>query len=89
MDNWEVKTLKKYGAKDIKGYCLVSNYGYTFTIDDAKYDIRFWANCYGSSPNKWCIHPCTKDDSGNYINLDRKLITKIENAFNKQAYTEA
>ena len=32
MASKEVGILKKYGAENIKDYCLISNYGYTFTI---------------------------------------------------------
>ena len=84
MAYWEVTTLKRYGAKDIESYDLINNYGYRFTIDGVKYDIRFWANCYGTAINKWRIHSCTKNDSGEYIQMDCKLQVKIENAFNKQ-----
>lgn len=74
--------LKKYGASDIERYSLISNYGYTFYIGENKYDIRFWANCYGAEINKWQIMPCTKGDDGKYIPMDRELSKKIEEEFN-------
>jgi len=63
IDEWEIskknEILKKHlleiGAINIKEYYLISNYGFTFFIYGVKCDLRFWANCYGVSLNKWSI----------------------------------
>lgn len=45
--------LKSIGCKDINRYDLVNNYGYTFTKDGVKYDLRHWLNCYGEAVDYW------------------------------------
>ena len=46
--------LLQKGYVDIRYYSLISNYGYTFKDKKGKlHDLRFWANCYGASPNRW------------------------------------
>lgn len=35
-------------VEDIKQYCLINNYGATFTKGGIKFDLRRWANCYGA-----------------------------------------
>lgn len=56
------KTIRKVfeliGATDVEPYTLISNWGYTFKIGDEKYDMRFWENEYGFSPNEWRMHHC-------------------------------
>ena len=76
--------LKKYGATEIEGYCLISNYGYTFKINGIKYDIRFWANCYGAYLGKWEIHSCTTDEDGYRICMPQALREQIEADFNSE-----
>ena len=53
-DNDEL-LLKEAGATAIKFYMLINNYGYTFIKNGIKYDLRFWANCYGCALNHWSI----------------------------------
>ena len=74
--------LKKYGATNIKRYSLINNYGYTFEINGARFDIRFWANCYGVARDVWEILPLSKKDDGSYIYMDKELRAKIEDEFN-------
>lgn len=78
----DTERLEKYGATEIEGYCLISNHGYRFKINGIKYDLRFWANCYGAEINKWEIHSCTKDEDGNYITMPKELRKQIEDDFN-------
>lgn len=78
-----IERLQKYGAEEIKGYTLINNYGYTFKIDGIKYDIRFWANCYGAEINRWQIHPCTEGEGG-MIMMPKELREKIEAEFNEE-----
>ena len=41
--------IKKHGGKVIDHYSLISNWGYIVMREDATYyDVRRWANCYGS-----------------------------------------
>lgn len=77
------KVLEGFGATEIESYNLVNNYGYRFTINGNRYDIRFWANCYGVEVNKWFIHPCTQLEDGKYAYMDKELKEKIEKAFNE------
>ena len=53
-----VEVLEKYGAAEINGYDLCSNWGYTFILGGHKYDARFWANCYGACLDRWGIISC-------------------------------
>lgn len=36
------------GVTDIKTYTLINNYGAYFKKDGVKFDLRRWANCYGT-----------------------------------------
>lgn len=74
-----VEILKRYGATDIEGYSLISNYGYTFFINGVKYDARFWANCYGAALNVWRIHCCEPKN----VNVDLKTLQVMENEMNE------
>ena len=74
--------LEKYGATEIERYSLINNYGYRFKIDGIKYDIRFWANCYGAELNVWRIHSQTQGEDGTYIQMPKELAKKIEAEFN-------
>lgn len=53
----ELEILKRFGAENTKGYCLVNNYGYTFDFRGVHYDARFWANMYGVALNEWQVSP--------------------------------
>ena len=79
----EIEKLEKYGATEIESYCLISNYGYRFKIDGIKYDIRFWANCYGVALDRWSISPCTQGEDGRYIQMPKELQDRIETDFNE------
>ena len=78
-----VEVLEKYGATNIKGYCLINNYGYTFELDGAEYDARFWANCYGFSPMRWDIHggkesgKCDAKETPFCIPMEKQLRDRI------------
>lgn len=37
------------------GYTLINNYGITFEYKGHKFDMRYWANCYGTALNLWKI----------------------------------
>ena len=78
----EVQILEKYGAEEIKSYCLISNYGYRFLINGIKYDIRFWENCYGAYIGRWEIMPASRTEEGEPIPMDKALKKKIEDEFN-------
>lgn len=82
MGKKENGILEKYGAENIKSYCLINNYGYTFKINGVKYDIRFWENCYGAYIGKWSVMPADMNDAGDYIRMDKELQRKIEAEFN-------
>lgn len=78
MDDIE-KIIKKYGGDNIKGYSLINNYGYTFTLDGLRLDLRYWANCYGVALDYWRIHAIggqkTSDEQ-------KKIIKAIEDEAN-------
>ena len=78
------EVLRKHGAMNIEGYCLVSNYGYTFEIDSKRYDARYWANCYGVALNRWMVDCLTKDaeNPGLYLPMDEHLKRRIEDDLN-------
>lgn len=41
--------IKKHGGKIVDEYSLINNWGYIVMIPDGtQYDVRRWANCYGS-----------------------------------------
>lgn len=50
-----VAILETAGADNIKGYCLVNNYGYTFNLNGVRCDARYWANCYGAALDEWRV----------------------------------
>lgn len=54
--------IEQVGVQNLKGYCLVNNYGYIFEKEGRRYDARFWANCYGASPMVWDIMVLRNDD---------------------------
>lgn len=88
MDN-KIKILESYGAEAIKPYTLISNYGYQFFLYGNKYDIRYWANCYGCAINRWEIHAIERKDHGESeaaAAIDTalyKLLKEIEKEFNE------
>lgn len=50
------ETLKEnFKARDFKNYTLVNNWGFTFMIDNEKYDCRYWANSYGCYLGYWDV----------------------------------
>lgn len=75
--------LEKFGAKDIKGYCLISNYGYHFDLDGKRYDVRYWANCYGVALNRWEIMSAGKNEDGTRYKMDPETKSKIEKVLNE------
>ena len=78
-----VTALEKFGAKDIEGYCLVSNYGYLFWLDGKRYDARYWANCYGVSLDRWGIMSAGHNEDGTRYKMDPETKDKIEKALNE------
>ena len=70
----EIAILQEYGATDIEPYTLISNYGYTFSLDGIECDIRYWANCYGCALNSWQLMSGGK--------LSEELAKDIESRFN-------
>lgn len=50
-----LESLKNLGAENIESYFLINNYGYDFEYEGRKYDIRYWANCYGAALNQWIL----------------------------------
>lgn len=72
--------LKNAGCENVKSYMLINNYGYTFTKDNVKYDLRHWLNCYGADVNFWALDGTVingKNDKatghGNFNNFDEAL----------------
>lgn len=61
-----VQRLKDIGCENVKGYTLISNYGYAFTKNGKRYDLRYWANCYGIALDYWSI----SDFDVSFDNLD-------------------
>mgnify|MGYP003305663904 CR=1 FL=1 len=49
------KALIEAGCENVKGYVLVNNYGFTFTKNGTKYDLRHWLNVYGADVDYWDI----------------------------------
>lgn len=47
------EVLERFGATNIEPYVLVSNYGYTYTLNGKNCDTRFWENCYGAYCGWW------------------------------------
>ena len=82
MKEKEVVVLEQNGATNIKEYVLISNYGYTFEIDGARYDARYWANCYGCALNVWQVHSLNKNSDGTYIPVPEELKEKLERELN-------
>lgn len=81
------EVLERLGATEIEGYCLISNYGYTFAYKGKRYDARYWANCYGAALNVWKIHSLNprEDDDRFVYPVDPKIEKKFETALNKSA----
>ena len=79
-----LEVLKRNGATNIEGYCLINNYGYTFELDGKRYDARFWANCYGAALNVWRIHSLNRreDDPRFVYPVDPELEKKLEAELN-------
>ena len=46
--------LENKGIEIIESYNLVNNYGFIISYKNYKFDLRYWANCYGVALNKWC-----------------------------------
>lgn len=65
--------IEKNNGQNIKRYSLISNWGFSFTIDGASYDARFVANCYGVALN--CFQVYTS-------NGKKEIAQKIENELN-------
>ena len=40
--------IKKHGGQIVGSYMLVNNWGYDVKYNGTEYDVRRWANCYGS-----------------------------------------
>ena len=66
--------IKKYYGENIRKYSLISNWGYTFSIDGITYDARFMANCYGVALNCFQVYA---------PNGNKKIAQSIENELNK------
>lgn len=66
------KILERHGATNIESYVLVSNYGYRFSIQDKKHDVRFWANCYGCYIGSWSCSIKEIEDEFNELIGDGK-----------------
>ena len=77
--NIAVRTLEALNCKDIQGYELVNNWGYTFMVGDRKYDLRFWANSYGVALNKWKAARC---DDGERDDVDKFVYSTLDYMFN-------
>lgn len=53
---FEKALAKVDGVTDVYGYTLIANYGWTFQKSGYKFDVRFWANCYGTYIGDYDIH---------------------------------
>lgn len=40
--------ISKHGGKVVESYMLINNWGYVVEYHGTRYDVRRWANCYGS-----------------------------------------
>lgn len=74
--------LKRNGAKNIEGYVLVSNFGYTFELDGKRYDARYWANSYGCAMNRWMVHSLSRNEDGTYFQMEEGTKKKLEAELN-------
>lgn len=85
-----VEVLERFGAKDIEGYTLINNYGYTFTIDRIPFDVRFWANCYGCYIGKWQVSAKTREIDGIMYRpvYNQRKIKELEDALNNEVGDE-
>ena len=77
-----IQVLEILGAKNIEGYSLINNYGYTFEIDGTKYDVRYWANCYGVALNRWETMP-TRTEPRPKTEEEKKVCEQVDVIFNK------
>ena len=78
--------INQFGAQDIKGYCLVNNYGYVFEKDGRRYDARFWANCYGASPMAWRVMTLRGDNEA--LPPKPSWVTELEDKLNSDECSE-
>lgn len=76
------EVLESFGATNIEGYCLISNFGYTFELDGKRYDARFWANSYGCAINLWDVMSLNEREDGFYEPVDPELHEKLNEALN-------
>ena len=72
-----IEVLKEHNATDIESYTLVNNWGYTFKINDKKYDARFVENSYGFSPMRWEVFMPYEN-----FGYDRTLCNQIQEELN-------
>ncbi len=49
------KLLIEAGCENVRPYTLINNYGFTFTKNGTKYDLRHWQNVYGAEVDFWDI----------------------------------
>ena len=47
--------LINVGCKNVQYYSLINNYGFRFTFENTKYDLRHWLNVYGASVDFWSL----------------------------------
>ena len=85
MDDIE-KIIKKHGGDNIKGYSLINNYGYTFTLGGVRLDLRYWANCYGVALNYWRIHAINGQKTSDEQRATIKAIEDEANAIGEVDY---
>jgi hypothetical protein len=56
----ETELVNGLNLDNLNWYTLISNYGFTFTINDNKFDVRHWLNDYGFEVDYWSITDLSK-----------------------------
>lgn len=69
--------IKRHGGEVVKGYELISNWGYTVMYKGTRYDVRRWANCYGSDCG-WGVHHIDGEDDAEWRQALRKDLNNHE-----------
>lgn len=51
----ELNKLKELKLENLEQYSLINNYGFKFTINGLKYDLRHVLNVYGAETDFWTL----------------------------------
>ena len=72
----ELNELKALNLNDLEQYSLINNYGFIFTINGLKYDLRHVLNVYGAETDFWTL--TTKDKEIGFDTFEEVLETLKE-----------